>query len=80
MSLTKPILLDYFRDQLRVDTSQIEDDTPLFSSGMVDSFAIVELMMFLEQHTGTKLGPEDINLDNLDTVAHILKFAAEKSA
>jgi hypothetical protein len=37
-------------------------------------------MMFLEQHTGTKLGPEDINLDNLDTVAHILEFAAEKSS
>ena len=68
MSLTKQALLDYFRDQLRVDTSKVEDDTPLFTSGMVDSFAIVELMMFLEQHTGTKLGPEDINLDNLEWI------------
>ncbi len=80
MTLTKENLLEYFRDQMRVDTSQIEDDTPLFSSGLVDSFAIVELLLFLEKHTGARLGAEDINLDNLDTVQHILAFASSRAS
>jgi acyl carrier protein len=80
VSLTKEILLDYFRDQLNVDTSQIQDDTPLFSSGMVDSFAIVELIMHLGQYTGTPLGPEDIDLENLDTINRIMAYVAAKAA
>lgn len=80
MALTKEALLEYFRDNLRVDTSEIGDDTPLFSSGTVDSFAIVELLLFLEKHTGSRLGPEDINLDNLDTVQQILDFTASRAS
>jgi len=75
---SKQILLSYFADNLRVDTRQIEDDTALFSSGMVDSFAIVELVMWLEQFTGQPMGPEDIDLDHLDTVARIMRYVAEK--
>ena len=74
MSLTREALLEYLADHADADVDSIEDGTPLFSSGMIDSFAMVDLLMFLEKHTGTKLGPEDINLDNLDTVARILAF------
>ena len=34
---------------------------------------------FLEKHTGARLGPEDISLDNLDSVQRILAFAASKA-
>ena len=74
MSLTREALLEYLADHGDAEVDSIEDATPLFSSGMIDSFAMVDLLMFLEKHTGTKLGPEDINLDNLDTVARILAF------
>ena len=80
MTLTKENLLEYFRDKMRVDVSEIEDETPLFSSGLIDSFAIVELLLFLEKHTGSRLGAEDINLDNLDTVQQILSFAASRAS
>ena len=80
MALSKDQLLQYLESDLRVDVSKVEDDTALFSSGLVDSFAIVELMLFLEQQTGQKLSPEDITLDNLDTVQQILDFAAARTA
>ncbi len=79
MALTKDQLLAYLESELRVDPAQVEDTTPLFSSGMVDSFAIVELMLFLEQTIGTKLNPEDVTLDNLDSVQLIMDFAATRT-
>jgi acyl carrier protein len=79
VALDRTALLEYFSNELRVDTAGIEDTTPLFSTGLVDSFAIVELLMFLEKYTGGKLGPEDIDLDNLDTIERILTFVARRA-
>lgn len=79
MALTKPELLEYLEGHARVDISELEDATELFSSGLVDSFAMVDLLQFLEKHTGSKMGPEDINLDNLDSIERILAFAASRT-
>jgi acyl carrier protein len=68
--------LQYLEDSASVDLADIDDNTELFSSGLVDSFAMVDLLVFLEKHTGAKLGPEDISLENFDSVERILAFAA----
>ncbi|MCA9663327.1 MAG: hypothetical protein KC486_33665 [Myxococcales bacterium] len=73
-TLTKESLIEQLEVHARDDLGDIDEDTELFSSGLIDSFAMVELLVFLERHTGTKLGPEDIDLDNLDTIGRILKF------
>jgi len=78
MSLTRDALVEYLEESAGADMDDVNDDTPLFSSGLVDSFAMVDLLMFLEKHTGTKLGPEDIDLDNLDTLARILAFVSAR--
>ncbi len=75
MALTRDGLISYLEEKARVDLSSVDDETELFSSGMVDSFAMVDLLVFLEKHTGTKMGPEDITLENLDSVGRILAFA-----
>lgn len=79
MAVTKEALLDYFEKKARVDVSKLQDDTALFSTGLVDSFAMVDLLMFLEKNTGARLGPEDINLDNLDSIEKIMGFAASRA-
>jgi acyl carrier protein len=73
-TLTKESLIEQLEVHARDDLGDIDENTELFSSGLIDSFAMVELLVFLEKHTGTKLGPEDIDLDNLDTLGRILKF------
>ncbi len=78
--LTRKALLDYLEQHSREDLADVKDDTELFSSGIIDSFAMVELLMFLEKFTGSKLGPEDIDLDNLDSVSRILKFVERRQA
>ena len=79
MALTRDALVQYLEDKARVDLSGVDDEAELFSSGMIDSFAMVDLLVFLEKHTGSKMGPEDITLDNLDSVGRILAFASEHS-
>lgn len=78
MALTREMLLEYFADKARGDLSEVQDSTELFSSGLIDSFAMVDLLMFLEKYTGSKLGPEDINLENLDTIERILNFVSAR--
>ncbi len=77
MALTKDALLTYLQKKLRVDVSKVDDDSELFSSGLIDSFAMVDLLVFLEKQTGSKLGPEHITVENFDSVSRILSFATE---
>jgi acyl carrier protein len=78
MALARADLVAYLAEKGRIDPARFEDDTPLFSSGLIDSFTMVDMLVFLEQHTGVKMAPEDIDLQNLDSVARILRFAAAK--
>lgn len=78
MPLSKDSLLAYLQGHLRVDLSGVDEQTELFSSGRIDSFAMVDLLVFLEKETGAKLGPEDIDVDNFDSIARILAFAAAR--
>ena len=55
MALTKPELLAYLEGHARDDLSEVDEDTELFSSGLIDSFAMVDLLLFLEKHTGAKI-------------------------
>jgi acyl carrier protein len=77
--MTKEELLTVLRDELGVDTTQIEEDTPLFSSGAIDSFSLVSLILFIERK-GVTVNALDVNLENLDSVERILRFANREDA
>jgi len=78
MALTKSDLLEHLADHARDDLSCVTEDTELFSTGLIDSFAMIDLLLFLEKHTGSKLGPEDMDVDNLDTIGRILSFVESR--
>ena len=78
--MTREALMTYLNDKMGVDTSSIADDTPLFSSNLLDSFSMVDLIMFVEKEGGVKLNPTDVNLDNLDSVGRILAFVGKRRA
>ena len=78
MGLSRDLLLAHLQGHSRADLGKLDDDAALFSTGLVDSFAMVDLMMFLEKHTGARLGPEDIDVDNLDSIRRILAFATAR--
>ncbi len=77
--VTRDALITYLRDEIRVDTAAIEDDTPLFTSSRVDSFAMIEVITFLEREGGFRIPPADVTLTNLDTVDAMLGYCARRA-
>jgi acyl carrier protein len=80
MTLSKDGLLQFMENKLGVDTSLVDADTPLFSSGIIDSTGMVELIVFVESTSAVKFSPDDITLDNLDSIRRILNFVADGHA
>lgn len=73
-------LFNFMMNVLGVDTSGLQADTPLFSSGILDSAGMVELMVFVETEAQVRFGQDDITLENLDSVERILRFIERQRA
>ncbi len=46
----------------------LEPDTPLVTSGIVDSAGVVEVVEFVERRFRVRIGDEDISLRNCNTL------------
>lgn len=51
---------------------EIAADTPLLSSGLIDSFKVVQLLDLVERNYGCAIEAREIGPDNFDTPAQIL--------
>ena len=51
-------------------------DTDLLETGILDSLQFVELLLQLEQHFGFRVKIDDIELDDLRTLARIARLVA----
>lgn len=78
--LTEERLREFLEDDLGVDTADLEPDTLLFSSGIIDSFALVTLLTLLEAEGGIRINPVDVNLDNMDSMARMLAYVERARA
>lgn len=56
------------RFRLQVGSAPLDDDAPLFSSGIVDSFGVLELIAFLEDAFGVEIDTSQHELAEFDTV------------
>jgi acyl carrier protein len=77
--VTEELLLRFLGDDLSIDTTGVTPAEPLFSSGIVDSFALITLMTFLESQCGFRIGPMEVTLDNFDSIERIMRFADRKA-
>lgn len=80
MALSRDALLKFVEEKLGVDTAEVDESTPLFSSGMIDSASMVDLIVFVESEGDVKFSPDDITLDNLDSIGRILHFVTHSQA
>jgi len=78
--MTKSDILNFLKSQFAIDPNEVNENTGLFSEGLLDSFSIVDLVMYIENTSGIKLQPTDVNLDNLDSIAKILNFVSKGQA
>ena len=74
MTLTETQLLSFLMDTLNVD-GDVSLESELFSSGALDSVAMLQLITFVEETAGVRVRPEDVTLENFDSAQRILRFA-----
>jgi acyl carrier protein len=69
----KDLILDYVKKEYLEDEDEdITYDTPLISSGYVDSFSMVSLLVFLENKFKIKIPPSKATPEAFDTVNNIV--------
>jgi acyl carrier protein len=62
-------LIDYIqREIIRRPHIQIAEDTPLVSSGLIDSFALVDILLKLEEVTNMRIPAGRLQAKDMDTV------------
>jgi acyl carrier protein len=49
----------------------LKDDEPLFSSGLIDSFAMAQVGVFIETEFNLYIPDPELTVENMDTVAQI---------
>jgi acyl carrier protein len=78
MGFGKELLFTFMSDRLGLDLTDVDEDTPLFSSGIIDSAGMADLIVFIESESNVKFEPDDISLDNLDSIGRILGFVGDR--
>jgi acyl carrier protein len=75
----KKLLIDYIKKEyLDEDSDQdINENTKLISSGIVDSFSMVSLKMFLEKKFHIDIPDEKATPEAFDSVNDIMKLVQE---
>jgi len=72
MSLTQQ-LLQFVREDLAggTDPATIDENAPLIDSGIIDSMALLRLIVFIEERAGVRVPDAEVLPDNFQTVASI---------
>jgi len=75
----KKVILEYVRDEYldEDDDEELCGDTPLISSGIVDSFSMVSLKMFLERRYKVSIPDAKATPEAFNTVDRIVELMQE---
>jgi len=71
------VVLEYIRNEYLDDDdedTELDANTPLISSGIVDSFSMVSLKRFLEKRYGISIPDEEASAEAFDTVTSIVSL------
>jgi acyl carrier protein len=58
----------------------LNDQMELFSSGLVDSLSVMELVSIVETISGSSVAPTDITLENFDSIDRIMRYVTGAKA
>jgi acyl carrier protein/D-alanine--poly(phosphoribitol) ligase subunit 2 len=73
-------VLEYIRSEYLEDDDDVDLDvnTPLISSGIVDSFSMVSLKRFLEKQYDISIPDAEASAEAFDTVARIVELVKKQ--
>jgi len=68
-------MVEHIIQLIRKPNVAIDENTPLVSSGLIDSMALVDLLLKLEDLTHLRIPPGKVQPKDMDTVALMLATA-----
>ncbi len=79
MPQTKDVVLEYVRNEYleEGDDREVTYDTPLISGGIVDSFSMVSLKVFLENRYNIQIPDAKASPEVFDSVNNIVNLLKE---
>ncbi len=66
-------LINIIRTSFDIDF-EIDQNTPLISTGLIDSLRFAQFLQLLEKEYGKAINTRDVGTDNFDTPRQIEKF------
>ena len=58
---------------------ELTETTPLISGGILDSIATLKLVMFMEEKYGVSFEPHEVDKENLDNLASLVRLLQSKN-
>ncbi len=72
---TKTILAEYIAAEiLRQPNHSIEPAEPLLTSGLINSFSLVDLALFVEKNFGVRIEDYELNASTFDSLDGLVAF------
>jgi acyl carrier protein len=66
------------KDILKQPDRVLAPDEPLISSGLIDSFHLVDLALFVEETFGTTIDDTELNVETFDTLKQLCDMIQER--
>ena len=67
-------LLDLISQESGLQPAALKAANGLMSTGVLDSFALVTVITFVEEHIGGEVPPSDLTYENFDSIAGICSY------
>ena len=64
----------------RIDLEDLSEEINIFDEGIVNSLFAIEIMTFLEKIFAIKIGMEDLDMANFQSINAIVDFVQKKEA
>ena len=71
------ILNEFLRGE---DPAALTDTTPLMTTGIIDSIAVLKVVTFLENHFDITVEPHEAVVEHLNTISDITRLVMSKKA
>lgn len=65
---------------LKQPNRPIDPYEPLISSGLIDSFSLVDLSLFIEDTFGVKIDDTELNAETFDSLHQLARLIQERQA
>ena len=77
MTSTAQTIRSYISEEL-APGSEIDDDTSLITSEIIDSMGVLTLIGFLEEEFGVEINADDVDLTHFENVAGIARLVEDR--